>query len=150
MQNSLVGCWKLQVWKRVPQGGDVTFPLGEDAEGLLIYTADGRMAVQLVAADRPQIDTQDSLQGGSVEQRAEAYSTCLAYFGGYEIQGDHVVHQVEASLFPDWSGQQQIRPFMLDGDTLILHTPPVHLAGGDVTNELIWVRAGSQADSAGS
>jgi hypothetical protein len=84
------------------------------------------------------MNTSDPLNGGDVSQRAAAFSTCLAYFGTFEVQEDRVIHRVEASLFPDWSGQEQIRPFTLEGDTLTLHTPPQHLAAGDVTNALIW------------
>jgi glucoamylase len=69
----------------------------------------------------------------------------MAYFGTFDVQGDHVIHRVESSLFPDWSGQQQVRPYTLAGDTLTLHTPPMHLAAGDVTNSLVWKR---QADAA--
>jgi hypothetical protein len=98
------------------------------------------MAVQLAAADRPKIGTGDALGGGSVDQRAAAYSTCLAYFGRYETEKDQVVHLIEASLFPDWTGERQVRRFTLDGETLTLHTPPMHLPTGDVTNELVWTR----------
>ena len=90
-------------WRRVADDGTVTYPLKEDAHGLLVYAANGQMIVQLAAADRPQLDTNDAL-GGDVQARADAYSTCLAYFGTYEVDGDKVIHRVDASLFPNWSG----------------------------------------------
>ena len=40
-----------------------------------------------------------------------AYSTCLAYFGRYAVHGDTVVHPIDVSLFPNWSGAEQSRPF---------------------------------------
>jgi hypothetical protein len=140
MANTVVGCWPLTAWRRAATNGEIPFPLGHDAAGVLVSTLDGRMMVQMVAAGRPKIGTSDPLQCGEVTQRAAAYSTCLAHFGTYKLEGDHVVHQVKASLFPDWSGQRQPRPFTLDRDTLTLH-PPMHPAAGDVTNELIWRRA---------
>jgi hypothetical protein len=118
----------------------MTYPLGEDATGLLIYTADYKMAVQMVAANRPAIPSEDPL-GGDADERAAAYSTCLAYFGCYEVQGDSVVHHVDSSLYPNWSGAVQTRPFSYDGKTLVLRTPPSQGDGGTVVNEISWVRA---------
>src|ERR1700757_3320213 len=108
MSTVLTGAWRLVAWRRIADDGVVTHPLGEDARGLLIYTADGRMAVQMAAADRPTLDTADPL-GGDVQARADAYSTCLAYFGSYELKGDTVIHRIEASLYPNWSDQVQER-----------------------------------------
>jgi hypothetical protein len=50
------------------------------------------------------------------------------------------VHLVDVSLFPDWTGVEQVRLFELVGDELILRTP--RFAAGDttVTVELRWVR----------
>jgi len=135
----IVGTWKLQTWRRVVDNGEVTYPLGEDATGVLIYTENRTMAVQMVAAQRPSIATEDAL-GGDPLQRAAAYSTCLAYFGTYEVQGDSVTHRIQGSLFPNWSGTAQTRPFTLDGDRLVLSTPPTKGAGGTVVNEIVWLR----------
>ena len=106
---------------------------------MLVYTAGGRMAVQLAAADRPVLHTDDPL-GGDVAERAAAYSTCLAYVGRYEVQGDTVLHSIDASLFPNWSGAEQSRPFTCDDDQLVLRTPPMETATGTVVNELAWAR----------
>ena len=138
----LTGTWKLVAWRRVVDDGTVTYPLGEDANGLLVYTANGRMIVQLAAANRPRLDTTDAL-GGDVQARADAYSTCLAYFGTYEVDGDTVIHRVDASLFPNWSGVEQRRPYTYDGRELVLRTPPVTGPNGTVVNELAWVREGA-------
>ncbi len=126
-------------WRRLTDGEAAEYPLGEDASGLLIYTGDGKMAVQIVSADRPEIPTEDAL-GGDAQLRADAYSTCLAYFGSYRVQGDSVIHRVDASLFPNWSGTVQTRPFTANGDELVLRTPPTTSAAGTVVNELSWVR----------
>src|SRR6266702_3559956 len=114
MSINITGTWKLVEWRRIEEGKKVTYPLGEGASGLLIYTSDGLMAVQMVAADRPTIATTDAL-GGDVEERANAYSTCLAYFGSYEVQGNSVVHRLDGSLFPNWTGSLQSRPYTYDG-----------------------------------
>lgn len=134
MTVDLKGTWRLLSWRRVAQDGSVTYPFGDDATGILMYGGDGRMAVQMTAARRPGIPTTDAL-GGDIESRAAAYSTCLAYFGSWEVQGDSVIHRIDASLFPNWSGAEQARPFTLDGDRLVLRTPPAA-----VVNEMAWMR----------
>lgn len=138
----LAGTWELQFWRRNQPDGTVTFPFGEHPTGLLIYTPDGSMAVQLVTQGRPKLDTSDAL-GGTQEERAQAYSTCLAYFGRYRVEGDQVIHQLEGSLFPNWSGTEQVRPFLHQDQTLVLQ---VKDASGVVTNALGWVRRQSSAE----
>lgn len=135
----LAGTWRLVAWRRVAQDGGVSYPLGEDATGLLVYTDNGRMAVQIVAANRPEIDTGDPI-GGDVDKRAAAYSGCLAYFGTYEVQDDQVVHHVEQSLYPNWSGAEQVRPLVFEDGQLVLRTPPMQTASGTVVNEIAWAR----------
>jgi hypothetical protein len=120
-------------------GGATTYPLGEDAEGMLVYTDDGRMAVTLTAAQRPSMPDNDPL-GGDVEDRADAYSTCLAYIGTYELRDDAVVHRIDLSLYPQWAGAEQVRAFTYTGDELVLRTPPVQGRDGTIVNELAWRR----------
>jgi len=135
----LVGTWKLSSWRRTFGDGTVAYPLGADASGLLVYTASGRMAVHLAAANRPSLATDDPL-GGDVQERADAYSTCLAYVGTYEVRPGAVVHRVEESLYPNWSGAEQVRPFTYDGTELVLRTPPAPGPRGPVVNEMSWTR----------
>jgi hypothetical protein len=135
----LSGSWRLVSWRRIVDGGSPTYPLGEDAHGLLVYTANGRMIVQMTAANRPPLDTGDAL-GGDAQDRADAYSGCLAYFGTYEVDGDTVVHRIDVSLYPNWSGDVQARPFTYDGRELVLKTPPVSGPNGTVVNEITWAR----------
>jgi hypothetical protein len=96
--------------------------------------------VQITGADRPTLVTDDPL-GGDTEARAAAYSTYLAYFGRYEVQGESVVHLIDGSLFPNWSGEKQVRPYTLENGELVLRTPPMQLSDGTtVVNELAWIR----------
>jgi hypothetical protein len=98
------------------------------------------MAVQISQSNRPPLATGDPL-GGDAHARADAYSSYLAYFGTYEVQDESVVHRIDGSLFPDWSTQEQVRPFTLKDGELVLHTPPMQVSGGTtVINELAWTR----------
>ncbi len=138
MDLSIAGSWQLLAWRRL-EGDTVSYPLGQGATGILIYAEDGGMAVQMTGANRPTIPTADPL-GGDAQQRAAAYSTCLAYFGTWEVDGENVIHHVAASLFPNWSGTVQVRPFACDGQELVLRTPPTAGPHGTVVNEMAWVR----------
>lgn len=142
MGASLEGTWKLVAWRRIAHDGTVTYPLGPDATGLLVYTPDGHMAVQITGAGRAALSTTDEF-GGPAEQRADAYSTCLAYAGTYEVQGDNVVHRLDVSLFPNWAGTAQTRPFTCDDSTLVLLVPPADGPEGPIVNELSWARVTS-------
>jgi lipocalin-like protein len=136
----LKGTWQLVAWRRIAADGTISYPLGADARGQLIYTSNGTMAVQIAAATRPTIPTEDPL-GGDPDARASAYSTYLAYFGTYEVEGEQVIHHLDSSLFPNWSGQDQARALGPEGDDLVLRTPPMRLADGTtVVNELAWSR----------
>jgi hypothetical protein len=135
----LVGAWALVSWRILGDDGTIAYPLGEDARGSLLYTADGRMAVLITAADRPPLASIDPLAGEESE-RARAYSTCLAYCGRYEFRGDTVAHRVETSLFPNWAGDEQIRLVESDDERLVLRTPPIDAGGRLIVHELRWAR----------
>jgi hypothetical protein len=140
MADWLAGTWKLVAWRRISGDGAISYPLGTDARGQLIYTPDGTMAVQITGANRPLLATGDPL-GGDARARADAYSTYLAYFGTYEVQGESIIHRVDGSLFPDWSSQEQVRPLTREHGELVLRTPPMHVGNGTtVVNELAWAR----------
>jgi hypothetical protein len=139
MADWLAGTWKLVAWRRITGDGTISYPLGTDARGQLIYTPDGRMAVQISQSNRPPLVTGDPL-GGDAQARADAYSSYLAYFGTYEVQAESVVHRIDGSLFPDWSTQKQVRSFTLEDGELVLRTPPMQVSGTTVINELAWTR----------
>ena len=140
MTEFLVGTWSLVAWRRIAEDGRVSYPLGEDARGLLSYTDNGRMAVQISGAKRAEQDASDPL-GGHERDRAQAYSTYLAYYGTFEVRGQQVAHRIEASLYQNWAGETQVRPYTFSSGQLVLRTSPTRLGDGStVVNELAWKR----------
>ena len=141
-KQSFVGVWDLVSFETHLSDGRVIAPLGEDAAGRVIYDADGRMSVQIMRRDRPVFASGDILNGESEEVRA-AFEGDIAYSGTYEVQEDdaRVLHRVEASLFPNWIGGEQVRHFEFPGGRLKLTTPPLVYAGGETTSVLVWERA---------
>jgi hypothetical protein len=110
--DALVGVWRLVSWQNQAADGQVTYPMGTDAMGYLLYGADGRFA----------------LEG------------FVAYAGRYTFYGDRVIHHVELSLFPNWVGSDQERWVELAGDRLTLSASPMLLAGKQQVPRLVWER----------
>jgi hypothetical protein len=119
--------------------GSLTYPLGAEAQGSLVYTEGGWMSAQVCAGSRPDLATED-VGGGSEAERAAAFSSYLAYCGRYEVNGDVVVHRVTMSSFPNWVGSEQTRYFEVAGEELLLRTPPIEVGGKSLVNELRWHR----------
>ena len=140
MGHDLVGTWKL-VLLEFRSDGQVVYPVGRDATGLLMYDRNGWMSQQLMRPDRPAFASGDQLRGADAEVRA-AVEGYVAYAGTYTVDETHevVVHHVTASLFPNWVGTDQKRFYKLSGDRLIISTPTVLVAGHLMDVMLIWER----------
>lgn len=138
----LVGTWVLEAYETRDAEGGAGAPFGPEATGLLIYGADGRMAVQVMDPRRPRW-TRGAPEPEWLAQRAAAADGYIAYAGRFEVEaGDPptVVHHVEVSLVPNWVGREQRRALALDGDCLRLTAPAERVAGRDATPVLTWRR----------
>jgi hypothetical protein len=116
------GTWRLQSFEVRTSGEAVSYPYGRDAKGYLIYTEDGYMAVAVMKANRPNFDSADMLSA-SPDQKRLAFDTFACYCGTYEVRENKVIHHVQVSLFPDWSGSDQERFFKFSADQLVLSAP---------------------------
>lgn len=138
----LVGTWKLRSFEVVtPNGQVVEQPMGPHPVGAIMYDG-ARMCVQITRLDRRNFAANDIRAGTPTEKQA-AYETYFAYCGTYTIyEGEgFLVHALDFSLFPNWTGTSQKRFFELSGDRLTLTTPPYPSGGGQVTARLVWERA---------
>jgi hypothetical protein len=120
----LVGVWRLVSFEVRAQGQPVRQPFGPDALGLLIYTANGVMAGQLMRPGRTSFASTTITRGTDAEL-AEAATGYVAYAGTYSVDEAHsiVTHHVTMSLFPNLVGTDQHRGIVLDGEHLELHAP---------------------------
>jgi hypothetical protein len=139
-QNSLIGTWRLVSYEQHGSDGRVSFPLGEQPLGYLVYAADGYMSVQMMARQRPSLPGGD-LGAGSIEDKAAALDTYRAYSGRYEIDGDRVIHHVQISSWPNRVGTDLVRTMTLAGGRLHLRTAPFNTGGVTQTADLVWERA---------
>jgi hypothetical protein len=135
--NEIVGSWRLERYEAGTSTGETAYPLGKDADGYLVYTADGHMSATLTRRGRsPFADATRS--GATTQEKVRAYDDYVAYAGRYEIRDDTVVHHVDCALFPNWVGQPLERFFERHGDTLIITTGAF---GAFAEHRLVWKRA---------
>ena len=138
--NPLIGTWRLISWEnRSVDGQKISYPLGKDAVGYIMYNEGGYMFVAIMRPNRVRFAAGDLL-GGSTEEKTQAIDTYVSYCGRYEINGDTVIHHVDLSLFPNWVGVEQERLVELRGDRLTLSTRPILLGGVQRTAHLTWER----------
>jgi hypothetical protein len=125
---SLVGTYRLVSVEHTDQDGNVGRPFGDNPVGYMTYTADGYMFVIMMRADRPTFPAGDIL-GGSVQERADAFSSASSFAGRYRTSGDEVTYDLVAATYPNWVGTTQVRHFAFDGRRLVLTTPMLLMEG---------------------
>jgi len=135
--NPLIGTWRLISWETRSVDGQISYPLGRDAVGYIMYNQEGYMFVAISRPNRLKF-TGGDLLSGSTEEKAQAAETYVSYCGRYEFHGDTVTHQVDLSLFPNWVRVDQERLVELRGNRLTLSTRPMLLGGMQQTAHLIW------------
>jgi hypothetical protein len=141
LKEQIVGTWKLVSWVFENEHGETVHYLGPNASGILMYDTSGYMNAQLMKADRA-LFASPSINGSTPEEAHRAFNSYLAYFGRYyEDKPGEVVHIVEGSLFPNWMGHKEVRYGRIEGDLLILSTPPIAAYGRDIVFYITWRRA---------
>lgn len=113
-QQRIVGTWRL-AWLE-EQGADGKVHRA-DCTGLLIFTRDGHMSVQVMYRN-PQAAT----QGGPVQYAQGGYE---ASFGTYEANGNaHTfIYHVEGALVRTLLGKDRTRVYEFSGKRLIVKSP---------------------------
>src|SRR5258708_31590199 len=112
-QAGLVGTWELGLVE-FRAGGQVVYPVGKDATGLVMYDRSGWMSQQLMRPDRRAFASGDQLRGTPDEIKA-AFEGYLAYGGTYVVDEAHatVTQHITTCLFPNWVGTDQKRFYKL-------------------------------------
>lgn len=142
VKEQFIGTWRLVSNEFRRTDGEVSYPLGKNAVGLIMYDDSGHMSVHLMRPDRPKFASSDHLKGMPEEIKA-AFEGYIAYFGTYKINEAEgtVTHHVEGSVLPNWVGVPLKRFYKFSDNRLTLSTPPMTMGGHKVTGLLIWERA---------
>ena len=130
------GAWRLVSYIESPvDGSPKRSPLGEEPQGIIMYTPDGYMSAQLMRPGRRKF---------APEEFVEEAAGYIAYSGPFYVDEEKqtLVHSVDVSLFPGWLGQTQARLGRIEGDLLHLTTAtPINSGGAKVMASLTWKRA---------
>ncbi|OBA62474.1 hypothetical protein A5647_07845 [Mycobacterium sp. 1100029.7] len=142
LRANLIGAWTLQSYESISlDGSDVTYPLGVDARGIIMYTPDGYMSAQLMRAGRAPFGHDDPHHAGD-EELAEAAGGYMSYAGPFSVVDDGLIaHHVEVSLLPNWIRGIQYRTARLRDDCLELGpAEPIMIDGAPRNAKLVWRR----------
>lgn len=141
IKEQIIGTWKLVSWTYKNEKGEEVHYFGKNSTGILMYDKHGYMNAQLMKENRAPFAS-DSINGGSPDETYGAFHTYLAYFGKYyEENPGEMTHIVEGSLFPNWVGNKEIRYGKIEGNKLILSTPPIPAGGAEIVFHITWERA---------
>ena len=139
-KDSVVGTWKLvSVTSTTGKGVVDTAALGRSPSGLLTYTPDGRMMAIISDDGRKPLSVADRVSAPA-EERAQAYSSFIAYAGRYTYTCDKVVHHIEVASLQNWVNTDQTRFVTLQGNRLIVRNTPQLRRAVMVTLESVWER----------
>ena len=121
LSSRLVGTWQVMEMVDTDPAGNSQHPYGEHPMGYIVYDATGHMHVQVMRTPATPPFVAGDQKGSEQEVRA-AYDGYVAYFGTYRVDEaqSKVIHQVQGSLMPSYTGTDQPRPIKLVGDELII------------------------------
>ena len=118
----IVGTWRLvSISATLDDGRVVHGQFGEHPNGLLTYTADGRMMTILTEEGRPRLSG-DRLSSPP-EEKAKAFTSLAAYAGSYTYVDGEVTHVLETASVENWVGSKLKRRATVEGDRLTLLAP---------------------------
>lgn len=139
-KDSVVGTWKLLSVIATTEKDGVGKPvLGQHPVGFLTYTANGRMMAIISDDGRKPLSVVDRV-AAPAEERAEAYSTFMAYAGRYSFTCDKVVTYVEVASLQNWVNTEQTRFVTVQGNRMHVRNTPMLRAGVTVNIESEWER----------
>ena len=143
LKEQLVGTWRVVSWTRLVGDSEEPGALGNDPVGLLMYTADGFICANGMQREgRAKFKTSD-FRAGSTEEKAAAFGSYFGYCGRFEINESErsVIHKIEVSSFPNFTGGAEKRFIEISGDRLKLTSAPMVVGERRVIHVLLWERA---------
>ncbi|QDG78849.1 lipocalin-like domain-containing protein [Labrenzia sp. PHM005] len=128
--SSFTGTWQLNKWTALKNNTPAGYPMGEDAQGQIIYSADGHMCAFLMRSDfKNQAELGDA-------------DTCLSYAGSWSFDGTRISHDVHFCNLPHWVGRTLVRIVNHREGELALRTVPEYSkSGSKYEHLLVWQKA---------
>jgi len=146
----LLGSWRLERFRIHYDDGAQQHPMGEDADGLIVYTEAGYMSGQLMQRGRPRFAAVRSSVAeraiGTPEEIVAAFNGYFAYFCRFRVDTvqRRVEHDVLCCHLPDWEGRRLERFYSFEDagahERLVLRSAPITIEGRGARNELMFRR----------
>ena len=148
-RESLLGVWDLVAATDFRPDGTALPWMGPKPTGTIIYTKDGRMAVQFMRDPPPKPsgqtmwtpDGRDLLTGTPAGEIQDAFAGYYAYFGTWRIDATArtVTHRVVSSLRPEEVGREYVRPYEFRDEGLLFRYS-VRAGDGEARTRVIEFR----------
>jgi Lipocalin-like domain len=108
LREQMIGAWQLISFECKGEDDIVDYPFGKDAQGLIMYSADGYVSLNVMRAGRSAYIEKALYERSDIKYSDLPY---LAYSGRYYVNEawPSVVHDLEVSLYPDWLGLQELK-----------------------------------------
>ena len=137
----LVGSWRLVSSEGHSSDGSIVYDQGETPTGRVMFDASGRLSLHLTDPNRTNFESGDFLRP-TPDELIEAFTGYFGYFGSYRVDEDAgvVTFHIEGAAYPNYVGTEQKRFYKIEGNRLILRTPPERAGGADVTYYVTWER----------
>ena len=150
LKNELIGSWKLLSYIEVPiEGEDSLFPMGKNPYGILLYSADGYMSVQIAKDERLFFESNDKLIATPAEM-SSALAGYIAFAGRFKIDNNNAIvsYMIKTSLFPNWKNTVQHRKVDFEGDNILYlkSTEPILSNRRFVNSYMTWERMDRSID----
>jgi hypothetical protein len=129
----LVGTWTL-VSVVAERNGRKFDSYGQNAKGLLVFDANGRYSMILIAAGLPKFASGNRSSGTADESKAVVAGS-LAHFGTYVVDASDksLTLQIDRATFPNWQGKDSKRSFVIIGDELVFKEQHASAGGAATT-----------------
>jgi hypothetical protein len=117
----------------------VSASYGDNARGLLIFSADGRYQLSIQRASLPKVASNNRTKATAQEEHAIMEGS-INHYGRYKVDGKKniLTFYIEGSTFPNWIGTTQERPFKLKPGVLTYQVAAG--SGTGVPGETSWKR----------
>lgn len=120
IKEKLIGTtWSLVSFESLNKDGQPYYPLGENAEGYIVFDQTGLFSVQIMAIDN--LAHNNGIANSGTENQMISYGY-HAYSGFYQIDENKatMTTSVQLSLIKEYRGSQQKRSVKIEDDYLYL------------------------------
>lgn len=118
----LIGTWRLVRYENRSKDGQITKPYGEPPLGYFVYDRTGHLSIHILRnPPLPPIASGNKTTATDAE-KIQGYDAYVGYFGTYRVDKAKQVlhHLVEGALDTTYTNTDQLRPYRLKGNILII------------------------------